>query len=381
MLKIKKTSRKSKARAGVINTVHGKIATPFFMPIATVGAVKFLSSEDLETLNASIILSNTYHLYLRPGDQLIKKFGGLHKFMAWPKPILTDSGGYQVFSLAGNKGKGEALVKISAQGVEFRSHIDGSKHFFTPEKSIQIQQNLGVDIMMNFDVCPPSKAPIAEIEKAVSMTTEWAARCYKQWQSVGASKKNQQLFAIVQGGTVKELRIKSAQELTKYNFSGFAIGGLAVGEARAEMYSVLKYITDYLPTDKPRYLMGVGKPEEIVTAVQQGVDMFDCVIPTREARHGRLYQFCTKATAGSIHLFGNVHYRTITITNAKFQSDKTPINKDSANKLLHVYSKAYLFHLLKIGEGLGLRLATLNNVEFYLGLMERIRKAIAAGKL
>lgn len=381
MFKIKKQSKKSKARRAVLTLNHGSVQTPFFMPIATVGAVKQLSTEEVREMGAEIILSNTYHLYLRPGSQQIKKMGGLNKFIDWKAPILTDSGGYQVFSLAGNKGSKENLVKITDDGVQFRSHLDGSKHFFKPETSIKIQQDLGVDIMMAFDVCPPSLASEEVIADAVEKTTQWGKRCIKQWQSSVKSKQTQKLFGIVQGGTDVKMRIRSAQELTALPFSGFAIGGLAVGEPREKMYDVLSYLTDYLPLDKPRYLMGVGRPEEIVTAVKNGVDMFDCVIPTREARHGRLYEFCSPSAKGAIKLFGKVAYRTINITNTIFNLDVSPINARSNNKLLKTYTRAYLYHLMKIEEGLGMRLATLNNVEFYLNLMKYIRKAIEVGQL
>lgn len=381
MFKIKKQSKKSKARRAVLTLNHGRVQTPFFMPIATVGAVKQLSTDEVRELGAEIILANTYHLYLRPGHLQIKKMGGLNKFIDWKAPILTDSGGYQVFSLAGNKGQKENLVKITDDGVQFRSHIDGSKHFFKPETSIKIQQDLGVDIMMAFDVCPPSLATEEVIADAVEKTTKWGKRCIKQWKSSAKSKRTQKLFGIVQGGTDIKMRIKSAQELTALPFSGFAIGGLAVGEPREKMYEVLSYLTDYLPNDKPRYLMGVGRPEEIVTAVKNGVDMFDCVIPTREARHGRLYEFCSPSAKGAIKLFGKVAYRTINITNTIFSQDVAPINLTSGNKLLKTYTRTYLYHLMKIEEGLGMRLATLNNVEFYLKLMKAIRKAIEVGQL
>jgi len=381
MFTIKKQSKKSKARRAVLSLNRGKVQTPFFMPIATVGAVKQLSMDEVRALGAEIILANTYHLYLRPGNQQIKKMGGLNKFIDWQAPILTDSGGYQVFSLAGNKGSKENLVKITDDGVQFRSHLDGSKHFFKPETSIKIQQDLGVDIMMSFDVCPPSMASKEVIAAAVEKTTQWGSRCIKQWKSSAKSKRTQKLFGIVQGGTDLEMRLRSAKELTALPFSGYAIGGLAVGEPREKMYEVLSYLTDYLPTDKPRYLMGVGRPEEIVIAVKNGVDMFDCVIPTREARHGRLYEFCSPTSKDAVKLFGKLAYRTINITNKIFNSDMAPINPDSNNKLLRTYTRSYLYHLLKIEEGLGMRLATLNNVEFYLSLMTQIRKAIEAGQL
>lgn len=371
MYKLLKQSKESKARVGVLQTSHGSIKTPFFMPIATKGAVKNLSVAELEQLGAEIILSNTYHLYLQPGEKLIKKAGGLHKFMNWSKPILTDSGGYQVFSLS-------KIRKIKPEGVEFQSHLDGSKHFLTPEKSIQIQQDLGVDIMMALDVCPPGDAKKSEIKDAVDATYNWAKLCKKQWQK---KKNKQQLFGIIQGGIYKDLRELSLKQITGLNFSGYALGGLAVGEDRQDMYKVLQAIAHKLPNDNPRYLMGLGRPEEIVFAVKQGIDMFDCVIPTREARHGRLYQFCTQRQKGAIKLFGSIYYQTINIKNSGYRQDLKPINAQSKIKLLNTHSKAYLYHLLKTEEGLGLRLATLNNVEFYLELMRKIQVAIQKLKL
>ncbi len=373
-------SKKSKARLGTLRTRHGVIETPFFMPIATKGAVKNLSTEELKTAGAQIVLSNTYHLYLKPGEVLVESFGGLHKYMNWKGPILTDSGGYQVFSLAGNKSKRQKLVKIIKRGVEFRSHIDGSKHFFTPQKSIQIQQRLGVDIMMAFDVCPPLPSTDAQMREAISLTAQWARLCKKEWKEGKYAQRGQMLFGIIQGGTSKERRIESAQSLVSLDFSGYAVGGLAVGEARSDMYDVLSYITEYMPVSKPRYLMGVGKPEEIVYAVSQGVDMFDCVIPSREARHGRLYIFCSKNTRGAIHLFGNVYYRTLNVSNTENKKNKTSINKASRQTLLKQHSLGYLHHLLKTEEGLGYRLATLQNIEFYLELMRKIRTEISRGK-
>ncbi len=354
-----------------MKTGHGSINTPFFMPIATKGAVKNLSGEELNELDAEIILANTYHLYLQPGEKLIKKAGGLHKFMNWPRPILTDSGGYQVFSLS-------KIRKIKLEGVEFQSHLDGSKHFLTPAKAIQIQQDLGVDIMMALDICPEGNAPKDKIREAVDMTYNWAQICRKQWQK---KKTKQMLFGIIQGSIFKDLRELSLQQITSLGFSGYALGGLAVGEDRQDMYKILQHIAPKMPADAPRYLMGLGRPEEIVFALKQGIDMFDCVIPTREARHGRLYQFCTQRQKGALKLFGTIYYNTINIKNSEYKDNLKPINTSSKIKLLHTHSKAYLYHLLKTEEGLGLRLATLNNVEFYLELMRVIREAIQRQKL
>lgn len=371
MFSLIKQSKKTKARLGSLKTGHGAVKTPFFMPIATKGAVKNLSADELDELGAEIILSNTYHLYLQPGEKLIKKAGGLHRFMDWPRPILTDSGGYQVFSLA-------KIRKLKAEGVEFQSHIDGSRHFLTPEKSIQIQQDLGVDIMMALDVCPPGESPKKEVKQAVETTYLWAQKCRRQWLK---KKNGQQLFGIVQGGIFKDLRKQSLMQITSLDFSGYALGGLAVGEDRKDMFKILDYIVPQMPANKPRYLMGLGRPEEIIYAVRQGIDMFDCVIPTREARHGRLYQFCTQEQKGAIKLFGKTAYRTLSIKSSAFKHDFSAINKQSRLPLLRQYSKAYLYHLLKTEEGLGLRLATLNNVEFYLDLMKKIRNNIKRGNL
>jgi queuine tRNA-ribosyltransferase len=371
MIKISKKSKISQARLGKLKTAHGEINTPFFMPIATKAAVKNISVEELEALGAQIILSNTYHLYLQPGEQLIKNHGGLHKFLNWDKPILTDSGGYQIFSLS-------KIRKIKEEGVEFQSHLDGSKHLLSPAKSIQIQQDLGVDIMMSLDVCPPGEADFETVREADEITFAWAKKCQEQWLK---EKNEQQLFGIIQGGIFKNLRDQCLEQITSLNFSGYALGGLAVGEPRKDMYEILEYITPKMPADKPRYLMGLGRPEEIVFAVKQGIDMFDCVIPTREARHGRLYQFCQPDDKGAIALFGDVAYKTINATNEEYINDFAPINVDSKVKLLQKHTNSYLHHLFKTQEGLGLRLASLNNLEFYLELMRTIRINIKKSSL
>ncbi|HCC23721.1 TPA: tRNA guanosine(34) transglycosylase Tgt [Candidatus Falkowbacteria bacterium] len=382
-----KQSKSSKARRGQLTTRRGVLETPFFMPIATKAAVKSLTYEDLQALEAQIVLSNTYHLMLKPGNSLIKKVGGLHHFMNWDKPILTDSGGFQVFSLS-------KIRKITEEGVEFRSHIDGSKHFIKPEDSIQIQLDLGSDIVMAFDECVELPAKKEYLEKSVELTTRWAKRCQEYFVSnlrkVTNNTKTRQplLFGIVQGGLDKGLRKKSAQDLVSIGFDGYAIGGLSVGESEKEMYKVLDYITDELPEDKPRYLMGVGRPENIINAVKRGVDMFDCVIPTREARHGRLYLWrdglrnykrLRKVTkTKQLNILNNPKscYKTINITSEKYSKKFEPINAESKFPVLRNYTKAYLRHLFSVNEPLAIRLATLNNLEFYLGLMEKIRRAI-----
>jgi len=360
--KLKKTSRLSKARLGVLTTAHGRINTPFFMPIATKAAVKNLAPAEIKQLGSEIILSNTYHLMLAPGEKLIKRAGGLHKFMQWPGPILTDSGGFQVFSLS-------KLRKITEEGVRFSDPSSGDKYLLTPEKSMQIQQDLGVDIAMAFDDVIGYPAKKEQVQIAMERTSRWAVRCQKAHHM-----KNQLLYGIVQGGVFKDLRLKSLKDLVDLNFNGYAVGGVAVGEPRNKMKEILSWVVPGLPENKPRYLMGLGKPEEIVLAVKQGIDQFDCVIPTREARHGRLY---LPANSKWQIANGSRFYKTIQITNAKFKDDFSPINTTN----LKNFSKAYLHHLFKTNEPLGMRLATLNNLDFYLNLMSCLRRDIEKGKL
>jgi len=370
MYKLIKQSKKSQARLGLLTTAHGILETPFFMPIATKAAVKNLTADDIKNLGSKILLSNTYHLYLTPGMEVMKSAGGLHKFMDWQGAILTDSGGFQVFSLS-------KIRKILPGGVEFRSHLDGSKHLLTPKKVLEIQRVIGSDIAMILDVCPSSTASKKEINEAVEITTRWAKLAQKEIKKQKHSK--QLFFAIVQGGVHKDLRLKALSDLLgierkfsakggpAFGWDGYAVGGLAVGETNQEMYEVLDYLISEMPADKPRYLMGVGTPENIVQSVKRGVDMFDCVIPTREARHGRLYLDLTKS----------YKYKTVNITNSQFKKDFSPINKNN----LKQYSKAYLHHLFKTGEPLGMRLATLNNLDFYLRLMEQLQTDIKSNKL
>jgi len=364
MFKLTKQSKKSVARLGKLKTPHGTIQTPFFMPIATKGSIKALEAREVGELSAQIILSNTYHLYLQPGLETLKKFKGLHNFMNWPGPILTDSGGYQVFSLSAKTRKGKSLRKISASGVEFQSFLDGSKHMFTPQKVQQIQDIIGSDIKMVLDVCSPYPCTKEQAEEDLKLTHVWATKALEYHQK---SKSKNLLFGIVQGATYKDLRIKSAEYLSKLDFDGLAVGGLAVGESNQTMYQVLDYLIDYLPENKPRYLMGVGKPENIVEAVKRGVDMFDCVIPTREARHGRLYLWRGKGNLSSKNF-----YEVINITNSKY--------KNSIKKIDDRYTFGYLHHLFKAGEPLALKLATQNNIKFYLDLMDKIRQHIEQGK-
>ena len=357
MFKVLKKSKISQARLTELKTPHGKILGPFFMPVATKAAVKNLTSEELKNLNSQILLANTYHLMINPGQALIKKNGSLHQFMNWSGQILTDSGGFQVFSLA-------KIRKISEKGVEFSEPKSGKKFLLTPELSIKIQRNLGVDLAMAFDDVVGYPANKTKVKEAMERTTRWAKRC----QSQVASHESLFLFGIIQGGIYKDLRLKSAKEITAIDFDGYAIGGVAVGEPREKMKQVLKWVMSLLPKNKPRYLMGLGRPEEITYAVRQGVDMFDCVIPTREARHGRLYLWKSQIS----NLKSQNFYMTININNAKFAKDFSPINQTN----LKQYSKAYLHHLFQTNEPLGMRLATLNNLKFYLDLMKKIRENI-----
>ena len=373
--KVNKKSKKSKARLASLKTNHGVLKTPFFMPVATQGTIKHLSAEEMRKLNSQILLSNTYHLMLRPGEKLIKKAGGLHGFMNWNGPILTDSGGFQVFSLGDNKNKtGESLVKLHEDGVQFKSYIDGRKFELSPEKAFLIQKDLGVDIAVCLDECISLPAKKEYIEKSVEMTTRWAKKSKEQYKKIRGNKPL--LHAVVQGGLEKDLRLKSLRDLVAIGFDGYNIGGLSVGETAQDMYEILDYLVPEMPSDKPRYLMGVGYPENILHAVKQGVDMFDCVIPSREGRHGRLFYW-----KGAPNLSKKDFYKTINIKASKFQKDFSPISKDSKLPELRNLSKAYLHYLIKIKEPLGARLATLNNLEFYLDFMNTIRSEIRLNRL
>ena len=366
MFELSKKSKSSKARLGTLRTYSGKIDTPFFMPIATKAAIKSMEASEVKDLGAQIILSNTYHNLLRPGMEIVKKFDGLHKFMDTDLPILTDSGGYQVFSLA-------KLRKIKGDNISFQSHIDGKTYILNPKKVIDIQVALGSDIMMVLDECVGLPSSRKDALQALERTSRWAQMSIdykKKLHTKNKKVKKQLVFGIVQGADFKDLRLRSASELVDMKFDGYAVGGLAVGEPAKTMYEVLAYTVPELPEDKPRYLMGVGYPENIVEAVKRGIDMFDCVIPTREARHGKLY---LRKKAG----FGKGFYETINISNAKFAKSKKPINDTN----LKNYSLAYLQHLFKTGEPLGIRLATMNNLKFYLDLMKDIRIAIKNNKI
>lgn len=344
-----KKSDECKVRLGKIHTNHGDIETPIFMPVGTKATVKAMTPEELKDIEAQIILSNTYHLYLRPGQDLVKEAGGLHKFMNWDRPILTDSGGFQVFSL-GN------LRKISEEGVEFRSHIDGSKHFISPEKAVEIQNCLGSDIMMAFDECVPYPATYEYTKASMERTTRWAKRC----KDFHKNTENQALFGIVQGGMYKDLRTESVNQLTELDFPGYAVGGLSVGEPKDLMIELLDHTVEQLPENKPRYLMGVGSPDYLFEAVESGIDMADCVLPTRMARNGA---FMTSAGQ-------------VTIKNAKYTHDFTPIDKECNCYTCKNYSKAYIRHLFKENEILGARLATIHNLFFLINLMKNIRISI-----
>lgn len=344
-----KTSVDSRARLGRMTTAHGEVRTPVFMPVGTQGTVKAMTPDRLEEAGAEIILGNTYHLYLRPGHDLIREHGGLHRFMNWDRPILTDSGGFQIFSLG-------PLRKITEEGVRFQSHIDGSKHFLSPEKAVEIQQALGSDIMMCFDDCTPFPADRAYAEKSMALTHRWAKRCRAAKTSEGGA-----LFGIVQGGMYRDLRTASVETLVEIGFDGYAIGGLSVGEPKALMLETLEATAPLLPAGQPRYLMGVGTPEDIVEGVHHGIDLFDCVIPTRCARNGLLFTNRGK----------------VVIKNARYRTDQAPLDETCDCYTCRNFSRAYLRHLFIAREILALLLNTIHNVRFYLALMERIRTAIA----
>ena len=349
------------AKRGEFTTVHGKIQTPVFMNVGTAAAIKgAVAAEDLKTIKTQVELSNTYHLHVRPGDKIVKKLGGLHKFMNWDRPILTDSGGFQVFSLAG-------LRKIKEEGVYFNSHVDGRKIFMGPEESMQIQSNLASTIAMAFDECPSSVASRQYIENSVARTTRWLERCKKEMNRLNGLEdtinKNQLLFGINQGGIYADIRIEQAKAIADMDLDGYAIGGLAVGESHEEMYRIIESVEPHLSKDKPIYLMGVGTPANILEAVERGVDFFDCVYPSRNGRHGHVY-----TNAGKLNLF-----------NAKYETDSRPIEEGCECPACKYHSRAYIRHLLKAKEMLGMRLCVLHNLYFYNTMMEEIRDAIEAG--
>ena len=354
-------AKDGKAKRAVLETVHGTVQTPVFMNVGTVAAIKgAVSTEDLQTIGTQIELSNTYHHHVRPGDEVIRKLGGLHKFMVWDKPILTDSGGFQVFSLAG-------LRKIKEEGVYFHSHVDGRKIFMGPEESMQIQSNLASTIAMAFDECPSSVAERKYVEQSVARTTRWLQRCKNEMARLNSLpdtiNPNQMLFGINQGAIFDDIRIAHADTISELDLDGYAIGGLAVGESHEEMYHILDVTVPHLPENKPTYLMGVGTPANILEAVDRGVDFFDCVYPTRNGRHGHLY----------------TNHGKINLLNAKFELDSRPIEEGCQCPACRTYSRAYIRHLLKAKEMLGYRLCVLHNLYFYNKMMEEIREAIEKG--
>ena len=360
MYKVLKTE--GNAKRAVMETVHGTIQTPVFMNVGTVAAIKgAVSTADLEQIGTQVQLSNTYHLHVRPGDEIVKELGGLHKFMSWNKPILTDSGGFQVFSLSG-------LRKIKEEGVYFQSHIDGRKIFMGPEESMQIQSNLASTIAMAFDECPSSKADRNYVQASVDRTTRWLQRCKDKMAELNSREdtinKNQLLFGINQGAIFNDIRIEHAKRISEFDLDGYALGGLAVGESHEEMYDVLDHTVPYLPKEKPTYLMGVGTPANILEAVERGVDFFDCVYPTRNGRHAHLY-----TNQGKINLF-----------NAKYERDGRPIEEGCMCPTCQRYSRAYVRHLLKAKEMLGMRMCVIHNLYFYNKMMEEIRDALDKGE-
>ena len=339
------------ARRGTIQTAHGPVETPVFMPVGTQATVKTLDPRDLHAEDCRILLANTYHLYLRPGHEIIRDLGGLHRFMGWDRAILTDSGGYQVLSLA-------ALRRLTEEGVAFQSHLDGSRHTLTPERAVEIQLALGVDILMALDECPPHAADYAYHATSMERTLRWAARC-----RAAHSSDEPALFGIVQGGTFPDLRARSAEETRRIGFTGYALGGLGIGEGAAAMYAIVEETTALLPDDAPRYLMGVGTPQDLLECIARGVDMFDCVLPTRNARNGTLF-----TAAGRLNIKGAVHAR-----------DERPVDPGCACYTCRHFSRAYLRHLYVADEILGLRLNTIHNLHYYLDLMRQARQAIEAG--
>ncbi len=354
-------AKDGKAKRASFETVHGTIQTPVFMNVGTVAAIKgAVATEDLQQIGTQVELSNTYHLHVRPGDEVIRKLGGLHKFMVWDKPILTDSGGFQVFSLAG-------LRKIKEEGVYFNSHVDGRKIFMGPEESMQIQSNLASTIAMAFDECPSSVAERSYVEQSVARTTRWLERCKKEMKRLNSLpdtiNPHQMLFGINQGAVFDDIRIAHAEAISQLDLDGYAIGGLAVGESHEEMYHILDVTVPHLPENKPTYLMGVGTPANILEAVDRGVDFFDCVYPTRNGRHGHLY----------------TNHGKINLLNAKFELDNRPIEEGCQCPACRTYSRAYIRHLLKAKEMLGYRLCVLHNLYFYNKMMEEIREAIEKG--
>ena len=352
------TDTKSNARAGLITTDHGQIETPIFMPVGTQGTVKGVHMTELKTdIKAQIILGNTYHLYLRPGLDILEKAGGLHRFNSWEGPILTDSGGFQVISLAENR-------KLKEEGAEFRSHIDGSKHLFTPEKVMDIERTIGADIIMAFDECCPGDADYDYAKQSLGLTERWLDRCFERFRTTEPKYGYQQaLFPIVQGCVYTDLRQRAAEYVASKGADGNAIGGLAVGEPTEKMYEMIEVVNAILPQDKPRYLMGVGTPINILEAIERGIDMFDCIMPTRNGRNGQIF----------------TRFGTINLRNRKWADDFSPVDPDAHSYVDTLYSKAYLHHLIKVNELLGLQIASIHNLAFYMWLVREARQHILAG--
>lgn len=374
MLSFQVLARDGAARRGRLLTPHGAVETPAFMPVGTAGTVKALAPTDLHEVGAAMVLANTYHLYLRPGHERIRRLGGLHRFMAWPGPILTDSGGFQVYSLGGAARRergGDGLVRITEDGVEFRSHLDGGRHLLSPEGAIAIEEALGADVIMALDECPPARAERAHHEASLARTQRWLVRCKSAWQSAEETKAAEgsappcSLFGIVQGGLFADLRRRAVEEAAALELPGYALGGYAVGEEPEEMWAGVARDAPQLPPEKPRYLMGVGMPQDLLRAVAAGIDLFDCVLPTRCARNGLLF-----TSRGRL-----------TIRNAAFQDDERPADPGCDCYACRTFSRAYLRHLARCGEILGLRLNTLHNLHYFLGLMAGARRAIEEGSL
>ena len=351
MKTIEIVKEEGRARLGVIKTVHGDVETPVFMPVGTHGTVKAITHKELKDIGVKMILANAYHLYLKPGDTLIREMGGIQRFSGWDGPVLTDSGGYQVFSLG-------VLREIKEDGVMFQSHIDGSKHFFSPEKAIEVQENIGADICMSFDECVPYPSSYEYTSKSVGLTSRWARRCRDSKQN----GKNL-LFGIIQGGVYKDLRLKSAHDLVNMDFDGYAVGGLSVGEPKGIMWEMVDAVIDLLPREKPRYLMGLGFPEDIIEGIRRGIDMFDCVIPTRLARNGNLFTWDGR----------------INIKNAKYTKDERPIDAECGCYTCKTHSRAYLRHLLVSHELTSFYLNTIHNIYFYADFLKKIRETIREG--
>ncbi len=353
MIKYEIEAKSDNSRAGILHTPHGEIKTPIFMPVGTLGTVKSLTNEELKELGTEIVLGNTYHLHLRPGDEIIKKMGGLHQFINWDKPILTDSGGFQIFSLA-------KLLKIDEEGVIIKSHIDGSKIKLSPEISISIQQNLGSTIMMCLDECIELPTTRSEIERSILLTKRWAERCKIAREKSKSSSDKQALFGIIQGGCELDFREQSLDQIVNIGFDGYAVGGLSVGENKEEMYKITHHITPKMPIEKPRYLMGVGDPLDLLEGIEAGIDMFDCVMPTRNARNGSIFTSLGK----------------LNIKQSRFQQDSEPLDSECMCYTCKNYSRAYLRHLFKSKEILGIRLNTYHNLFFYISLVKKARIAI-----